>query len=269
MKKRIINRQIKRELNELIHEEAKATLAREGVRSSLICAYLFILITGALGWLLSSLIFGVLDYFSVTVSETIANIVTVALIYLFVSPALSGQTSMAASAYRGDCDLSNLLYAFTSFGRLMTAYLGSLIIFVQVVSAILILYIPDLMIETLGALEGFEVLCYSIGYAAMILAYFIWFCIVPELNTLAYNIYTLGSPNALPPRRSRKRRRVVIGMTGRNILYAFLIIPSMFLLLIIHAGPLWTLEGEIAMRRGGELLSTLNTEKLRKDGQDK
>lgn len=269
MKKRIINLQIKRELNELIYEEAKAALAREGVRSSLICAYLFILITGALGWLLSSLIFGVLEIFSVTVSETIANIVTVALIYLFVSPALSGHTSMAASAYRGDCDLSNLLYPFTGFGRLMAAYLGSLIMFFQVVSAILIFYIPDLIIEPLGAIEGFEVLCRPIAYAAMILACFIWLCIVPGMNTLAYNIFMLGSPNGLATRRIRKRRRIVIGMTGRNILYAFLIVASMFILLIIHVGPLWTLESEIAMRRGGELLSTLNTEKLRKDGQDK
>ncbi len=269
MKVKKIDRHVVSALNNEIAEEAKKTLEIDGVRMSLVYAFLFLTVSAGAGFLFSSLLLGLLDLFSVSVNGLLSYALTAIFIFLFAAPAFAGTRSLAASACDGDADTQALLVAFSSTERFFSSYLGAFTIFLRYTSAYLILNIPDLVFDHFDNSEGISPISFPIAFVATLIAFALWYLLTAKLGKLSYYIWSRRMPFFKALRESYKGHFISLGITGQNIFKAFLTAATLFILLIFHTGPLWVLEGEISMRHREEFIKNLNIEKSRKDGQDK
>ncbi len=256
-------------MNNSIAQDSKRTIETEGVRLSLIYAVLFITVSAGAGFLFSSLLLGLLDLFAVSVNALLSNALTAIFIFLFAAPAFAGTRSLAASACDGDADTQELLVAFSSTERFFSSYLGAFTIFLRYTIAYLILNIPVLVFDHFDNGEGIAPISFPISFIATLGALALWYLLTAKLGKLSYYIWSLKMPFFKALRESYKGRFISLGITGQNILKAFLTAATLFILLIFHTGPLWALESEISVRHREEFIKNLNIEKLRKDGQDK
>ena len=269
MKIKKIDRSIIKGINEEIAEEADVILSKEGARYSMIYAFLYFIASTGIGILISSLLFGVLQHFSLPVNDTIANAVTLILIFIFIAPALAGLFTVTGSVCRGENDLSGLFVAFSSPGAFLSAYLGTLIVCLRYAGFLALLYIPDLLIGFFDNGDGITAAYYPVCFIVTMIAFFVWYFITARLARLPHCLWSCRLPFLKAICESYKGKHVVLTISGKNTLYVFLTLVTMFIMLVFHTGPVWAVQYEITVQRSEEILKKLHSEKSRKDGQDK
>ncbi len=261
-----------REQRKLLARDAKVLLSEKGSRLALIASFIFIAATAGAGIIASYLILNILEYIGIPLTDPVAFAVMAGCVFILTPPAVGGMRCIACAVCDGrEVSLSEIFIVFSSFGRLMTSYIGAFFTCLRYGVAVAIFMIPEIAesVFKLGGEDGgIAPILYPIAAASAVLA-LLWLILTNRLSRLPHYIWSrkYNAFRALGASIGKKRvRRLLSGGDILNLLISFV---TCFTYFIFHAGPLMAVETELHSRREKTYIKEIKLVKTRKDGRKK
>ena len=263
MKLTKINKTEIRKMNAEAARDAKALLSQKGARLSLVAAFVYITATAGAGLVASYMLLNFLDYYRIIFSDFAAYAFMFSFAFFFAVPSFAGARHISSAICDGrEVSLGELFVAFSSFERFCAAYLGALALFLRYAVAAFIIYSPEFIEDMIfTSADEIPTYFYPLALIVVLLAAIGWLMLTRRLRRIFYFIFSrkMGFLKALSA--AVKQKFISRGMFSANILNLFLSFATCFILFILHAGPLFTLESELSMRRQEKYIEQLKSEK--------
>lgn len=257
-----------KKMNREISAEAQDVLSRKGARLSLSAAFVFIVATLGAGIIMSYLLLNILDYFSVKITNPIALIITVSFAILFATPAIAGMRRTAAALCDGrEASVAEIFIAFSSAGRLFSAYLEMLCYIIRYSAILLILFMPDVLQKIFG--EELPPYALPIAGVICIVIFFCWYILTAKIARLSHFLWGKNMTFFAALRESFKGILISRGFTLQRFIDVLLSAATCLIYFIFAAGPKFAIQKELVIRNQSKYINELEFEKSRKDGQDK